>query len=168
MNYNICRIPVYRLTPKEFDLETERIVQYHVKNLKLESDTERQKWYNRTKELFSNYKPQFNEIIIWINICLVSNYILFDVWKKDKMKYHRQQYGDFVYDSTKSIELDIKYLRGQSSREIFSAIVSQIQTIHNLIDKKRYIDLNDFIAVYQYFNWKSFITDALNHRLICD
>ena len=138
MGYCICKIPVYRLSPEAFDLETEHILQSLVESSNYESDKVKQGMYVKTKILLSNYKPQFNEIIIWIDIRLISNYILFEVWKRDKKKYFRQQPSEYIYDSARSIELDIRYLRGKSSDEIFNVIISHIRTIYKGISKKRF------------------------------
>ena len=164
MSVNIFRIPIYRLSPAKFDKETACIVRYLVKDIDFDNSVEADKFIEKQYSLLSTYKPRYGEIVAWIEINLSSKFLSFDVWRKNRKRYRRQQYGDFVFNCGREIELDVRRLSESSSNEIYTEVCRRVELIKDTMFKNRYAALSEFYSIAKYYDWHGLVTDVISGK----
>ena len=166
MSIIISRIPVYRLSLKKFNDETENIVQSSLSSLTFESEEKKNLWLKKQRDLFSYYKPHYNEIIGWIEVEILCKEIIINVWKREAKRLLRNPKQNFYCAHFRYLHLNCNMCKNELSEDIFRELINYISIAQEDCFKSRYMDLRDFYQIGEYINWTKLIEDIVLGKII--
>ncbi len=144
-------IPIYRCSREKYSKEVEIDYQkFADKCYKLEEKDMKDFYY---KTIWNPWK--YNDIIGYLNLYILGNQFRADLWKVEKERYYKgitkKQFKYF----DKSLQVSIP--RDLSSEEILEFIKTKLVDLNKKEFKNRYFDLEAFIAIADFVNWKELV-----------
>jgi len=156
-NFYFFEIPVYRLSQKDYHIETEKIIFKATEVFRKRNTNE-----NILKEIcksFSYSIPQweFNDRIGYLKLYFLSTQLRAEYHAVKAKKIFRSKQKTFEFKTHKlCAETEIK--SNLSNIEIYNLILKHLQNCQKEL-QNRYIDIEQFTQIAPFINWNDLLTN---------
>lgn len=146
-------IPIYRCTIEKHSEETQRNYQKFAKKCYQKSEEDMRDFFYTN--LWHPWK--YNDVIGFLNLHILGSQLRAELWKVDKKKYNGGITLKPFKNNGKSLELNIP--KDLNSKQIFDFILKKLEKLNKKEFKKRHLDLEAFIRVGEFIDWKDLIKE---------
>lgn len=160
---SLFEIPIYRLSPEEFEEELEKELDRICMPLKefeelFEKDAvQKYEAHRHALKLHIEYPWKFNEIVGWLLLTSDSEIFSGELFYKRGKRIVKGSTSRIDYREV-AFRFDIK--DSWTDKVVYNRILAELKGLNqNTLTKNRYIDTNSFETVGEYIRWNKLIVD---------
>ena len=164
MNY-FYDIAVYRLEEEKYYRELKEYKNAHLFGSNENEIKLKKEFYEKYPEQKNNFEEylfkkfggqwEFNEVVAYIKLYTVGNQIRGEYFQIDKKRIYKTRDKTFEWKSDKLVP-ELSFYKNQTNEEIFMNICKYLNNCEKEL-KNRYLDLDNFLKVGKYIDWKSLL-----------
>ena len=153
-------IPIYRCTPKQFEIQNNKILVRQLQFVKVPEFRMNDELYFKNKALWD-----FNEIVGWIRLTVAKQSIVGELFWTPLKRLGRGRWKGFRYPG-RIFELNVK--PGERSELIFKNLRSRIEKLKEEHPfEKRHIDLRVLNFIGPHLDWCKLISSIKKASTLC-
>jgi len=153
-------IPIYRCTPKQFEIENNKILAKQLQFVKVPELRMNDELYFRNKTLWD-----FNEIVGWLRLTVAKRSIVGELFWTPLKKLGRGRWKGFRY---RRRIFELNFTPGERSELIFQGLSARIEKLKEEHPfEKRHIDLRVLNFIGPHLDWCKLISSGKKGRSPC-